>query len=77
MSFTTYRFFVFKSQGDWFPEYLRAFCVYGLSGLLGTFSLVILVDVFGAKFWLAQGVVIFFTVLISYVGHKKFTFKKS
>ena len=75
MSFLTHKIFVFKTKGNWIGEYFRAFVVYGLSALLGIALLVIMVDGFGLKFWLAQGIVVLALIALSFLGHKYFTFK--
>ena len=75
MSFFSYKIFVFKTRGNWMIEYIRAYCVYGLSAGVGIVILFIFVTCLGIKFWLAQGLVIFLTVVVSFIGHKKFTFR--
>jgi len=76
-SFTTYRFFVFKSTGIWWKEYLRSYVVYGGSAIIGIIGMLLLVDQFKIPFWLAQGLLIIVSVLFSYFGHDRFTFKRS
>jgi putative flippase GtrA len=75
MSFLTHKLFVFKTKGNWLREYLRAYCVYGVSASVGILILLIFVKLLNIQFWLAQGLVILLTVIISYIGHKKFTFR--
>jgi len=74
-SFTTYKRFVFRTQGQWVKEYLRSYVVYGSMAVMGVILLWILVDGLRVPIWLAQGVSILITVVISYVGHAKFTFR--
>ena len=76
MSFTTYKLFVFKTKGNWLSEYFRSCMVYAGMALLGVVLLWLMVDHLGIKIWLAQGLVIASTVVISYIGHARFTFKK-
>lgn len=76
MSFTTYKLFVFKTKGNWLSEYFRSCMVYAGMALLGIVLLWLMVDHLGIKIWLAQGLVIASTVVISYFGHARFTFKK-
>lgn len=75
MSFFTYKLFVFRTKGNWVKEYLRAYLVYGLSAIVGILLLMIFVKLLDIEFWLAQALVILVTVIISYIGHKRFTFK--
>ena len=75
-SFLTYRYFVFKSQGIWWQEYLKCYVVYGGSAVIGTIGMFILVDKLSIPFWLAQGMLMGISILCSYFGHDKFTFKR-
>lgn len=75
-SFLTYKLFVFRSTGVWWHEYLRSFMVYGGSALIGVLGLWALVDGFGMPFWIAQGSLIVISVLFSYFGHNRFTFRQ-
>ena len=74
MSFLTYKLIVFRTQGNWLREYLKCYMVYGFLALLSILFLWIFVDNFQLNIWVSQGLVIVMTVLISYLGHKKFTF---
>ena len=75
VSFTTYKLFVFRTRGHWLTEYLRSYVIYGGMALLGIILLWVLVDSMQLPIWLAQGVSILITVVISYVGHARFTFR--
>lgn len=76
MSFLTYRYFVFKSQGSWFSEYLKCYLVYGGIALFGVILTWIFVDFFKLNIWISQSITVPVTVAVSYVGHKYFTFAK-
>jgi putative flippase GtrA len=76
VSFMTYKLLVFNSSGSWWREYLRCYIVYGGSALVGIAGLWLLVDVLGVPFWLAQGLLMVISVVISFAGHDRFTFKK-
>ena len=76
MSFITYRYLVFKSKGHFFREYLKSFVVYGLSGVMSIASLWYLVDHLGINIWTAQALAMIFTVIVSYFGHSRFTFRE-
>ena len=73
-SFLTYKLLVFRSEGHWFQEYLKAYLVYGSVALLGIFLLWLFVNQIELSIWIAQGLVTILTVAVSYVGHKRFTF---
>ena len=74
LSFSTYKYFVFKTKDDWMKEYIRSYSVYGVSIVLGIFFIWILVDLVQIPFWIAQMAVLILTAFISYVGHKNYTF---
>lgn len=73
-SFLSYKFFVFKTKGNWLREYLRCYVVYGGAAVFGIAAIWVLVDGLRIPFWLAQGGVIAATVFISYFGHSRFSF---
>jgi putative flippase GtrA len=75
-SFVTYKLFVFKTQGQWIEEYFKAYLVYGSMALVGIVLLWLYVDMLNMTIWLAQGLVIVSTVILSYVGHSRFTFRR-
>ena len=75
-SFVTYKLFVFKTQGLWIAEYLKSYLVYGSMALIGMVFLWVYVDLMNMTIWLAQGLVIISTVVLSYVGHSRVTFRR-
>ncbi|MHB8741986.1 MAG: GtrA family protein [Sulfuricaulis sp.] len=76
MAFLTYKLFVFQTKGNWAQEYLRCYLVYGGIAILGIALLWATVDGLHMQIWLAQGIVILVTVIVSYTGHARFTFRK-
>jgi putative flippase GtrA len=77
LSFTTYKVLVFRTKGGWISEYLRAYLVYGSMAIVGVIFLWFFVDVCELNIWIAQALVIFITVVFSYIGHARFTFKRN
>lgn len=75
MSFITYKMFVFRTKGNWIKEYLKACLVYGNAAIISIAVIWVLVDLAGLNIWISQALTILVTVVISYFGHKKFTFK--
>ena len=75
-SYIVYRVFVFKSRGRVLGEYLRIYVVYGVSFILGIALLALLVELAGLHPILAQFFVIIITVIVSYIGHSRFTFNQ-
>lgn len=75
-SFITYKVFVFKSHGDWLSEYLRSYVVYGISGVVGIVITWFFVKIIGIEFIIIQTISLFITIIVSFNGHKRFTFRK-
>ena len=76
-SFVTYKLFVFQTQGRWLTEYLKSYIVYGSSALLGIGLLWLLVGQLTVSIWFAKGIIIIFTIIVSYLGHSRFTFRRA
>ena len=75
MSFLTYKFFVFRTKNYWLKEYLRSYIIYGGVALVSLCMLWFAVDYLNMPFWIVQALVMSLGVLISYIGHDRFTFK--
>jgi len=75
MSFLTYKFFVFRTKNYWLKEYLRSYILYGGVALTSLCMLWFAVDYLNMPFWIVQALVMSLGVLISYIGHDRFTFK--
>jgi len=75
-SFTTYKVFVFRTDGEWLKEYFRSYTVYGFAALISIFTLWVLIAEAGTNIYFAQAATIVITVTISYLGHRYFTFKR-
>ena len=76
VSFLSYKILVFKTKGMWLAEYMRSYIVYGGIALIGIFFLWLFVDKMKISIWLAQALVIGLTVIVSYLGHSRFTFRR-
>jgi putative flippase GtrA len=74
MAFFVYKLFVFRTQGSWLIEYLRCYVTYGGMAILGILLIWLLVSFAGVPFWISQGLAIIFTIAVSFVMHKQFTF---
>lgn len=75
-SFVMYKLLVFKTTGNWLREYISCYVVYGAMAMVGVVLLWLFAEKLDLSIWIAQGLVIGCTVSLSYIGHKKFTFKK-
>ena len=73
-AYICYKFLVFKTRGNYLREYLRFYLVYGLAFLINLALLPVFVEILGVSPVVSQGVIVCFTVIISYVGHKNFSF---
>jgi putative flippase GtrA len=74
-AFLCYKFFVFKTRGDGWKEYFRCYLVYGWIMILNAVLLYILVGWFDLHPVLGNGVCIVITTVISYLSHKRFSFR--
>ncbi|MFA5839265.1 MAG: GtrA family protein [Candidatus Margulisiibacteriota bacterium] len=69
-----YKLLVFKTRGNYFREYLRFYMVYGAAILINFLLLPIAVEVLKITPPVAQGILMWLTVVVSYIGHKYFSF---
>ncbi len=77
-----YKFFVFKTKGNYLREYLRTYLVYGATCLVSLAMLpvaVVLVRLVVANRvlvpYIAQAIILPIIVTSSYFGHKRFSFR--
>ncbi len=81
-AFVGYKFFVFRTKGNFLREYLRTYVVYGSSTLVGLALLPGLVFALGFLIhrpllvpYVAQAIAMVVVVIGSFLGHKKFSFR--
>ena len=77
VSFMTMRYYVFQSQGNWYKEWLKAWSVYIFLYLINAPVLTFMMVFLGWSTWLAQGVYLIFSTIITFLLHKYYSFKKS
>jgi putative flippase GtrA len=75
MTFTLQKLFVFRTQGNWLQEYLRSYITYGAVGIIGFALLWIFLNVLQINVWISQAIIIVIITGISFIGHKKITFR--
>jgi putative flippase GtrA len=75
MSFIVYKIFVFRTDGNWLSEYLRCYVIYGGTSVISVFVLWVTVSKMSLNIYMAQAIAILCSVIISYLGHKKYTFR--
>jgi putative flippase GtrA len=71
----TMRYFVFRSKGHWLRQIGRAYFVYIPAQALSSLLLWLTVRVIHLSPTLGQLVTVVFVTIVSYLGHKYFTFK--
>ncbi|MGD0734027.1 MAG: GtrA family protein [Terracidiphilus sp.] len=83
VAFLGYKWFVFRTRGNYVMEWIRCFGVYGSSALIGLIGLPILVPIFRRSLhkpeeapYIAAAILTLITVLFSFVGHKNFSFRQ-
>lgn len=83
VAFLGYKWFVFRTRGNYLMEWIRSFGVYGGSVLIGLIGLPILVPVLRRHLhhpeeasYLAAAVMTGVTVVISFLGHKNISFRQ-
>lgn len=76
-AYLCYKFLVFRTKGNYLKEYLRFYLVYGIAFLLNLAMLPFFVEVLKISPIMSQGVIVSLTVIISYLGHKNFSFSVS
>ena len=84
VSFLGYKWFVFRTKGNYLREWIRCVGVYGSNALVGLAILPVLVyAIRHYSQWqrqapyIAGAILTAFTVLVSFFGHKHFSFKQS
>lgn len=76
LSFITMRYYVFQSHGIWKKEYVRAWCVYLFIYAVNAPIISGLIVIFDWPLWLAQGVYLIISTILTFLLHKYFSFRK-
>ena len=75
-SFITFKFFFFKTiNSNWLKEYFKGYVVYGAKAIISIFILWLCINKFELNIFVSQAIAILVTTIITYKGHKSFTFK--
>jgi len=84
VAFLGYKWFVFRTEGNYLVEYIRCFGVYGSSALIGLAGLPILVPILRRNLqqpeqapYIAGAIMVLVTVIFSFLGHKKISFRQN
>jgi putative flippase GtrA len=83
VAFLGYKWFVFRTRGNYLIEWIRCFGVYSSSALIGLAGLPILVPILRHVLhrpdyapYIAGAILTLLTVLFSFLGHKNFSFRQ-
>ena len=82
-SFLSYKWFVFQTKGNYLQEYLRSLTIYLPSLALNTLAVAPLAALLRrwtgqerGSVYMAMGVILTFTIVFSFFGHKHVSFKR-
>lgn len=83
VAFLGYKWFVFRTRGNYLMEWLRCVGVYGTTALIGLVGLPILVPILRSRLshperasYIAGAIMTLFTVLFSFFGHRNISFRE-
>jgi putative flippase GtrA len=76
VAYVNYKFFVFKTKGNYLREYLRFYVVYGASIVMSLTLLPFFIEIVHVNPYAAQAMVTFITVSISFFAHRNYSFKR-
>lgn len=83
VAFLGYKWFVFRTRGNYLAEYIRCFGVYGSGALIGLAGLPILVPILRRRLYqpeqapyIAGAIMLIVTVIFSFFGHRNISFKQ-
>jgi putative flippase GtrA len=83
VAFLGYKWFVFRTRGNYMIEWIRCFGVYGSSTLIGLAALPILVPILRHVLhkpdrapYIAGALLMIVTVVFSFLGHKNISFRQ-
>ena len=77
VAFVLYRRFVFRVTGHVVRDFVRFVAVYAVSIAINLVALPILVEFVGVPPILAQAIILVITTVVSFVGHRSFSFRRS
>lgn len=74
-NFLTFKYLVFHSTGSWWREYLRMYVTYAVVFVVQSALTLLVSEVFELRVFWASVPVTAVVMMMSYVGHKYFTFR--
>jgi len=83
VAFFGYKWFIFKTKGNYWSEWVRCLAVYGSSMLIGVVLLRVMVPfvdhfIHSQRYapYVAQAILMVFNVIYNFLGNKKFSFRE-
>ena len=84
VAFLGYKWFVFRTQGNYLVEWLRCLGVYGSSMAIGLIGMAILVPILErhlqhphAASYIAGAILLIVSIVFSFLGHKNVSFRQA
>jgi putative flippase GtrA len=74
-NFFTFKLLVFRTKGHWLREYARMYVTYSATFVVQSLLIQVISGYFGVSLFIANIPVLFIVTIMSYVGHKYFTFR--
>jgi putative flippase GtrA len=71
----TFKLLVFRTKGNWLTEYLRSFVVYAGTFVVNLAIVAVIMEIWRPRLVIAQLPAIAVVTIISYLGHKNFTYR--
>lgn len=75
-NFFTFKLLVFRTKGNWWREYARMYVIYAATFIVQSLLMQVISYVFDLSVFWANLPTIFVVTIMSYVGHKYFTFRE-
>ncbi|MGP7960245.1 GtrA family protein [Sanguibacter sp. A247] len=75
IAFPAYRTLIFRSEGPWFPDFIRFLGVWSSGAVAGIVATPALVEIVGWHPLVAQVVAIVVVAVLSYLGHRFVSFR--
>jgi putative flippase GtrA len=75
-NFFTFKLIVFRTRGNWIAEYLRMYVTYTVTFVVQSVITLTVSQVFGLSVFWASLPAIAVVVVMSYLGHRHFTFRR-
>ena len=74
-NFFTFKMLVFRTQGNWLREYARMYITYAATFVLQSLLVQAITQAFDCSIFWANLPTVFVVAVLSYLGHRHFTFR--